>query len=167
MAEMFRVCAHFRNVPSLARFQMHSVQNMFSIWNSLSHKKYGTVYKSIILIFTRPLLSYHLGEICFWSPAYFSYYLGEICFFGCQRIFHIIWGKYVFLVASVFFILFGGNMFFWLSAYFSYYLGEICFCSEISMKHFWLLNRNNCYIFTEDRYGIQVDEQFVIVITQD
>ena len=73
----------------------------------------------------------------------------------------------MFLVASVFFILFGGNMFFWLSAYFSYYLGEICFCSEISMKHFWLLNRNNCYIFTEDRYGIQVDEQFVIVITQD
>ena len=151
MAEMFRVCAHFRNVPSLARFQMHSVQNMFSIWNSLSHKKYGTVYKSKILIFTRPLLSYHLGEISFWSPAYFSYHLGEICFFGCQSIFHIIWGKYVF----------------WLPEYFSYYLGEICFCSEISMKHFWLLNRNNCYIFTEDRYGIQVDEQFVIVITQD
>ena len=79
----------------------------------------------------------------------------------------ISFGGNKFLVASVFFISFGGNMFFWLPEYFSYYLGEICFCSEISMKHFWLLNRNNCYIFTEDRYGIQVDEQFVIVITQD
>ena len=39
----------------------------------------------------------------------------------------ISFGVNIFLVACVFFILFGGNMFFWLSAYFSYHLGEICF----------------------------------------
>ena len=45
------------------------------------------------------------------------------------------------------------------------YLGKICFSSQISMKHLWLVKRNDCYIFTEDQYEIQ-EQQIVIVITQ-
>ena len=111
----------------------------------------------------------------FQQGLYFYIYLRPIVFrWDCQRW----WGwwslilevliqcqqpSWNLIVFKKIYFLFSFTLFGW--TYFQY-LGKICFCSQNSMKHLWLVKRNDCYIFTEDRYGIQ-DQQIVIVIIQD
>ena len=142
MAEMFRV-VHL----SSACFQMHSVQNMFSTNSPLQ------VSAGSVLLYLPQAIVFRWDCQRWWG--WWSLILEVLI--QCQQ------PSWNLIVFKKIYFLFSFTLFGW--TYFQY-LGKICFCSQNSMKHLWLVKRNDCYIFTEDRYGIQ-DQQIVIVIIQD